>query len=99
LQLLQSVVVHSSSAVAIFETTMAPKRETRFLYVNEKFTELFGGSAESLVGQPIEVLTRRDFEDMGAGMLAGAVSRDDGVPFEYQAPGKDGRLFWVEVRV
>jgi PAS domain S-box-containing protein len=99
LQLLRSVVVHSPSAVAIFETVVTPERSTRFLYVNEKFVELYGGSAVTLVGQPMEVLTRRDVKEVGAGLLAAAVERDDGLPFEYEATGKGGRVFWVEVRV
>jgi PAS domain S-box-containing protein len=99
LQLLRSVVVHSPSAVAIFETVVTPEQSTRFLYVNEKFTQLYGGSAEGLVDQPMEVLTRKDFREVGEGLLAAAVERDDGLPFEYQATGKGGRIFWVEVRV
>ena len=99
LQLLRSVVVHSPSAVAIFETVMMPERSTRFLYVNAKFAELYGGSDEVLLGQPIEVLTRKDFKDVGAGLLAAAVERDDGVPFDFEATGKGGRVFWVEIRV
>jgi PAS domain S-box-containing protein len=98
-ELLRSVVVHSSDSVAIFETAAAPKRSTKILYVNTKFTELFGGSAESLIGQPMQMLASNDFRQVGYKLLSAAVKRNDSTPFEYQALGKGGRIFWVEVRV
>lgn len=97
--LLQSVVVRSSDSIVIFETVRDPKEATRILYVNTKFTELFGGTAEALIGQPLENLAANDFEKVGYKILMAALERDDGVPVEYQAKGRDGRIFWLEVRV
>jgi PAS domain S-box-containing protein len=98
-ELLRSVVVRSSDSIAIFETVVAPEPATIILYVNDRFTELFGGSAEELVGKPIEVMAANDINDQGKVSMSAAVLRDDGEPFEYETGGKGGRVFWVEVRV
>jgi PAS domain S-box-containing protein len=98
-ELLRSVVVRSSDSIAIFETHVAPGLGTTILYVNARFTELFGGSAEELVGRPIEVMGANDINGEGKVLMEAAVLRDDGEPFEYETGGKDGRVFWVEVRV
>jgi PAS domain S-box-containing protein len=97
--LLQSVVVRSSDSIVIFETVREPKKATRILYVNTKFTELFGGTAEALIGQPLENLAANDFENAGYKVLTAALERDDGVPVEYRAKGRGGRVFWLEVQV
>ena len=97
--LLQSVVVRSSDSIVIFETVREPKETTKILYVNTKFIELFGGTAETLIGQPLESLAANDFENVGYKILTAALERDDGSPVEYQAKGPDGRVFWLEVRV
>ena len=98
-ELLRSVVVRSSDSIAIFETRVAPERATTVLYVNERFTELFGFSAAELVGRPIEVMGANDINGEGETLMSAAVVRDDGAPFEYETGGKGGRVFWVEVRV
>jgi PAS domain S-box-containing protein len=98
-ELLRSVVVRSSDSIAIFETVVEPEQATTILYVNAKFTELFGGSAEDLVGKPIEVMGLNDINERGKELMSAAVVRDDAEPFEYETGGKDGRVFWVEVRV
>lgn len=99
LELLREVVVRSPNAIAIFETVVAPKRSTKILYVNMQFTELFGGSADSLAGQPMETLKGNDFQQIGYKLLSAALRRDDGIPFEYQALSKDGSVVWIEARV
>jgi PAS domain S-box-containing protein len=98
-QLLRSVVVQSSDSIAIFETKLEPERNSTILYVNEKFIDLFGGCADSLVGQPIQTLRAADYNGEGQALLSAAIMRDDGVPIEYQARGKSGRVFWAEARV
>jgi len=98
-ELLRSVVVRSSDSIAIFETILEPERGTKILYVNAKFTELFGGCADGLVGQPIETLRQINQDDASQALLAAAILRDDGVPIEYEAIGREGRVFWVEIRV
>jgi PAS domain S-box-containing protein len=98
-ELLRSVVVRSSDSIAIFETVVAREPPTTILYVNDRFTELFGGSADDLVGKPIEVMGANDINEQGKVLMSAAVLRDDGEPFEYETGGKGGRVFWVEVRV
>ena len=98
-ELLQAVVVRSSDSIAIFETHVEPEPGTTILYVNAKFIELFGSSAETLVGQPIETMGANDINGEGKEQMDAAVIRDDGEPFEYETGGRDGRVFWVEVRV
>jgi PAS domain S-box-containing protein len=98
-ELLRSVVVRSSDSIAIFETDLEPERSTRILYVNAKFTELFGGCADSLVGQPIETLSHLYQDGMSRALVDAAVLRVDGIPVEYEAVGREGRVFWVEIRV
>jgi PAS domain S-box-containing protein len=97
--LLQSVVLRSSDSIVVFETVKTPREATTILYVNTKFTDLFGGTAETLIGQPMESLAANDFENVGYRILTAALERDDGAPVEYQAKGRDGRVFWLEVRV
>lgn len=96
--LLQSVVVRSSDAMGIFETS-ADGAETKIVYVNDTFVRFFGGSAETLVGQPIDILNHNDINGDGRALIMGALDRDDGVPVEYETGGRGGRIFWVEARV
>jgi PAS domain S-box-containing protein len=98
-ELLRSVVVRSSDSIGVFETVVSPERGTTILYVNARFVELFGWSEEALVGQPVAILRPREYDGVGASLILAAVGRDDGLPFEYEAVGKGGRRFWVEVRV
>jgi PAS domain S-box-containing protein len=96
--LLQSVVVRSSDAMGIFETS-ADGAETKIVYVNDTFVRFFGGSAETLLGQPIETLNHNDINGEGRALIMGALALDDGVPVEYETGGRGGRVFWVEARV
>jgi PAS domain S-box-containing protein len=98
-ELLRSVVVRSTDSIAIMETSGGPDATTTFLYVNDRFTELFGGSAEELIGNPIEVMGANDINGMGAKSMTEALARDDGEPVEYETGGRDGRVFWVEMRI
>jgi PAS domain S-box-containing protein len=98
-ELLRSVVVRSTDSIAIMETSGGADSRTIFLYVNDKFTELFGGSAEELVGNPVEVMGYNDFNGMGTKLMNEALARDDGEPVEYETGGRDGRILWVEMRV
>jgi PAS domain S-box-containing protein len=98
-ELLRSVVVRSSDSIGIFETVVSPVRSTRVVYVNAKFVELFGWSEGGPAGEPIEVLEPHAYDSVGAALISAAVGRNDGLPFEYEATGKDGRIFWVEARV
>ena len=98
-ELLRSVVVRSTDSIAVFETSPNPDAKTTILYVNDKFTDLFGGSAEALIGQPIDVMGGNDINGLGVKLMNEALARDDGEPVEYETGGKDGRVFWVEMRV
>jgi PAS domain S-box-containing protein len=96
-ELLRSVVVRSTDSIAVFETT--PDAKTTILYVNDKFTALFGGTPEALIGQPIEIMRGNDINGLGSKLMGEALARDDGEPVEYETGGRDGRVFWVEMRV
>jgi len=96
-ELLRSVVVRSTDSIAVFESD--PEGPTTILYVNDKFTDLFGGVAETLIGQPIDVMSGNDINGLGAKLMNEALARDDGEPVEYETGGRDGRVFWVEMRV
>ena len=98
-ELLRSVVVRSSDSIAIFETVVEPEPGTKILYVNEKFTDLFGSTAETLVGQPLGILRSRKVANGGAEMVAAALERGDSAPFEYESRSEDGHAIWIEARV
>jgi PAS domain S-box-containing protein len=99
LEMLRSVVVRSSDSIAIFESTPGDDRRSRIIYVNDRFTELFGWSADELIGQPIEYLEPNRLDQAAAQMMTAALLRDDGEPIETQSRGKDGRIFWIEARI
>jgi PAS domain S-box-containing protein len=98
-ELLRSVVVRSTDAIAVFETSPGGETDTTILFVNDKFVELFGGSAEQLIGQPIDALGSNDIDGRGRILMEDALRRDDGEPIEHETRGRDGRVFWVEMRV
>ena len=99
IEMLRSVVVRSSDSIAIFESDNSPKRNSRIVYVNQKFTELFGWTGDELAGQPIETLQPNRLNLEAARQMTAALLRNDGVPIELESIGKDGRIFWVEMRI
>ncbi len=98
-ELLRSIVVRSTEAIIVFETAAADPTAVTILYVNAKFEELFGESATSLIGQPIETLRPKDINGDGESLITQAMLRDDGVPVEYLTGGAGSQSFWVEARV
>ena len=99
LEMLRSVVVRSTDSIAIFESTPGKNRQSRVIYVNDRFTELFGPSSDQLVGQPIEQLESAKLDRENATMMTAALMRNDGEPIELQSRGRNGRIFWVEARI
>ncbi len=100
IEMLRSVVVRSSDSIAIFESQpVGTSRNSRIVYVNEKFTDLFGWSMEELVGAPIETLQPNNLNVAAAQQMTAALLRNDGQPIEFETRGKDGRIFWVEMRI
>jgi PAS domain S-box-containing protein len=97
--MLRSVVVRSSDSIAIFESQPGPQRNSKIVYVNQKFTDLFGWSAGELVGKPIETLQPNRLNMGAARQMTAALLRNDGEPIEFESLGKDGRIFWVEMRI
>jgi PAS domain S-box-containing protein len=97
-EMLQSVVVRSSDSIAIFENDPGSGGNSRIVYVNEKFTELFGLSADEVIGAQGELLTVNRPIIAGA-ILSAALERDDGEPVEFETSSRDGRVFWAEARV
>jgi PAS domain S-box-containing protein len=98
-ELLRSVVVRSTDSIAVFETHPGPPARTTFLYVNDRFIELFGSSPGALIGQPIDTMAANDINGLGKQLMNEALARDDGEPVEYETGGRDGRVFWLEMRV
>ena len=96
-EMLQSVVVRSSDSILIMETDPGQERDSKIVYVNQKFTELFGWSADELVGQPSDILTARPV--IADTTLFGALERNDGELMEFETSSRNGRVFWVEARV
>jgi PAS domain S-box-containing protein len=99
IEMLRSVVIRASDSIAIFESQPGADRNSRIVYVNQQFTELFGWSAEELTGLPIETLRPNRLNPEAAKQMTAALLRNDGVPIEFESRGKDGRIFWVEMRI
>jgi PAS domain S-box-containing protein len=97
-EMLRSVVVRSSDSIVIMETDPGQERDSKIVYVNEKFTELFGWSADELIGQRSEILTANRPVIADTTLFA-ALVRDDGEPVEFETSSRNGRVFWVEARV
>jgi len=99
-EMLRSVVIRSTDSIAIFESIpVGAKRNSKIVYVNQKFTDLFGWSADELVGKPIETLQPNNMNAEAARQMTAALVRNDGEPIEFESLGKDGRVFWVEMRI
>jgi PAS domain S-box-containing protein len=98
-EMLRSVVVRSSDSIAIFESQPGPDRNSKIVYVNQKFTDLFGWPAEQIVGKSIFALQPNNPNLEDARLMTAALLRNDGQPIELESIGKDGRLFWVEMRI
>jgi PAS domain S-box-containing protein len=98
-EMLRSVVVRSSDSIAIFESQPGPDRNSKIVYVNQKFTDLFGWSTEELIGKPIETLQPNRLSTEAARQMTAALLRNDGEPIEFESLGKNGRIFWVEMRI
>ena len=95
IEMLRSVVVRSTDSIAVFESQPGPNRNSKVVYVNQKFTELFGYTAEEMVGRPIETLTPSSPEIDTAHQMTAALLRNDGSPISFETQDKNGRLFWV----
>jgi PAS domain S-box-containing protein len=99
-EMLRSVVIRSTDSIAIFESIpVGDKRDSKIVYVNQKFTDLFGWSADELLGKPIETLQPNNMNAEAARQMTAALLRNDGEPIEFESRGKDGRVFWVEMRI
>jgi PAS domain S-box-containing protein len=98
-EMLRSVVVRSSDSIAIFENGEAAEHNSKIIYVNAKFTELFGWSSEQLIGNPVAYLESAKLNPEVPAMLIAARRRDDGKSVEFETRDKNGRLFWVEARI
>jgi len=99
IEMLRSVVVRSTDSIAVFESQPGPDRNTKVVYVNQKFTELFGYTSEEIVGKPIETLTPSSPDIASAQQMTAALLRNDGSPISFETYDKFGRPFWVEMRI
>jgi len=98
-EMLRSVVVRSTDSIAVFESQPGTDRNSKVVYVNQKFTELFGYTPDELVGRPIEMLTPSSPETSSAQQMTAALLRNDGSPISFETQDKNGRPFWVELRI
>jgi PAS domain S-box-containing protein len=98
-EMLRSVVIRSTDSIAIFESLPGADRNSKIVYVNQKFTDLFGWPADELLGKPIETLQPNNLNQEGARQMTAALMRNDGEPIEFESLGKDRRIFWVEMRI
>jgi PAS domain S-box-containing protein len=99
IEMLRSVVVRSTDSIAVFESQPGPERNSKVVYVNQKFTELFGYAPDEMVGRPIETLTPSSPEIDTAHQMTAALLRNDGSPISFETQDKNGRPFWVELRI
>jgi PAS domain S-box-containing protein len=94
-EMLRSVVVESSDSIVIFESDSLTD-DGSIVYVNPKFSELLGWSAEELIGKRGFIAGR---PVTARRTLVEARRRNDGEPVEFETSSRDGRVFWVEARV
>jgi PAS domain S-box-containing protein len=99
IEMLRSVVVRSTDSIAIFESKPGADRDSTVVYINQQFTRLFGWTAEEIVGRPIGTLTHSNLNLESAERIRAALLRNDGEPIELENRSRDGRLFWVEMRI
>ncbi len=97
-ELLRSVVVRSSDAIAIFETEAGPAGETRILYINPKFEESYEIPLSEVVGYDARDLIKDEAALASMRAIMGALRPSDSSPVEFQALSRSGRFFWVEAR-
>ncbi|MDB5395505.1 MAG: domain S-box protein [Rhodospirillales bacterium] len=95
-EMLRSVVVQSSDSIVIFESDPMD-HDGSIVYVNPKFSELFGWSADELTDKPGGFIAGRPV--VARKPLAEARLRNDGEPVEFETSSRSGRVFWVEARV
>jgi PAS domain S-box-containing protein len=96
-EMLRSVVVRSSDSIVIFESDPLFEGGSDIVYVNARFTELFGWSADELIGRQDSLLHNRRV--IGRPALRAALLRNDGQPVEFETSSRSGRVFWVEAQV
>jgi|GEM_PF-304851 len=90
-ELYRTLIEASNDAIAIV-------KEGRHLFVNQRFTDLFGYSREEATGQPINFWIHPDNKEK---VLDIAIKRENGEPvsdrYEFKGIRKDGSLVYVEV--
>jgi PAS domain S-box-containing protein len=97
LEMLRAVVVRSFDSVTILESR-GSIANTKILYVNPKFEQLYGLPAAQIVGgslRQLEALVQDPKAAMGI-YLAIAEGRRESADFEVIHPG--GRRFWIDTR-
>ena len=75
IEMLRSVVVRSTDSIVIFESDGTPQRNSKIVYCNEKFTDLFGWSMGELAGKPIETLEPNKLNHESATQMTAALMR------------------------
>jgi PAS domain S-box-containing protein len=96
-ELLRSVVVRSFDSVSILES-VGGIENTKILYVNPRFEQLYGLSAEKIVGGPLQQMEALVADPRGAEPLYVAIAEHRRDSAEFQVTDTQGRSFWIEVR-
>lgn len=91
-ELYRTLIEASNDAIAIV-------KEGRHLYVNQRFTDLFGYSKEEATGKPINFWIYPDNKEKVLGIAIKRENDSRAVPDRYEFKGirKDGSLVYVEV--
>ncbi len=89
--------MRSFDSVTILES-VGDIENTKILYVNPRFEQLFGLSAEMIVGGPMEQMETLVADPRAAQPLYLAIAEGRRESAEFKVTHADGRSFWVEVR-
>jgi PAS domain S-box-containing protein len=96
-ELLRSVVVRSFDSVSILES-VGGVENTKILYVNPRFEQLYGLSGETIVGGPLQQMEALVADPRGAQPLYVAIAEGRRESAEFEVTHTSGRSFWIEVR-
>ncbi len=96
-ELLRSVVVRSFDSVTILESDGGIEN-TKVLYVNPRFEQLYGLSAEAVIGGALQQMETLVADLNAAFPLYVAIAEGHRESAEFEVTHADGRSFWIEVR-
>jgi PAS domain S-box-containing protein len=96
-ELLRSVVVRSFDSVTILESDGSIEN-TKVLYVNPRFEQLYGLAADTVIGGPLRRLATLVADPHAARPLYVAIAEGQRKSAEFEVTHTGGQSFWIEVR-